>query len=68
MLPWLPLAAQTGGTGALTVTVTDQTGALIAGASVTVSNSARALSRSDWYKDVEGSVTYLEVRFDVELK
>jgi mannose-6-phosphate isomerase-like protein (cupin superfamily) len=21
-----------------------------------------------WYKDVEGSVTYLEVRFDVELK
>jgi len=21
-----------------------------------------------WYKEVEGSVTYLEVRFDVELK
>ena len=31
MVPYLPLAAQTGGTGALTVTLTDQTGALVTG-------------------------------------
>src|SRR5580658_3159111 len=39
------LLAQTASTGALTVTVSDPSGAVIAGASVTVSNAA-ALSRT----------------------
>jgi CoA-transferase family III len=42
----LPLWAQTGGTGALTVTVTDPSGAVVPGASVTVHNAA-GVSRTD---------------------
>src|SRR5215469_17475789 len=57
MLPCLPMAGQTGGTGALTVTVTDQTGALIGVASVPVSNSARALSRAE-VTGANGSYTF----------
>lgn len=49
-----------------------------AGGSVIEGGETRRVSKGDvivipagtphWYKDVEGSVTYLEVRFDVELK
>lgn len=41
-----PFFAQTGGTGALTITVTDPTGAVIVGATVKVSNAA-GLTRSE---------------------
>ncbi len=39
--------AQTGGTGALTVTASDQSGAVIVGATVRVSNSARNFTRTE---------------------
>jgi hypothetical protein len=47
VLSAVSLDAQTGGTGALTVSVTDQSGAVVAGASVTVANGARALARTE---------------------
>ncbi len=51
-----PMTAQTSGTGALTVTVTDPSGATIAGASVTVSNAA-AVTRKQ-VTDASGSYTF----------
>jgi hypothetical protein len=52
----LPLWAQTGGTGALTVTVTDPSGAVVPGASVTVHNAA-GVSRTD-VTGASGSFTF----------
>jgi hypothetical protein len=49
--------AQTGGTGALTVTVSDPTGAMVTGASVTISNAPRALSRTE-VTGANGSYTF----------
>ena len=51
-----PLRAQTAGTGALTITVTDPSGQLISGANVTLSNAA-GLSRSQ-LTDASGSYTF----------
>ncbi|MGC2331389.1 MAG: carboxypeptidase-like regulatory domain-containing protein, partial [Candidatus Acidiferrales bacterium] len=50
------LLAQTAGTGALTVTVTDPSGAVISGASVTVTN-LEGLSRSTT-TGADGSCTF----------
>jgi Carboxypeptidase regulatory-like domain len=51
------MQAQTAGTGALTATVTDPSGAAIAGASVTVSHAATGLSRTQT-TETSGSTTF----------
>ncbi|HYL37008.1 MAG TPA: carboxypeptidase-like regulatory domain-containing protein [Bryobacteraceae bacterium] len=43
----VPALAQSGGTGALTVSITDQSGAVIVGATVRVSNAATNLTRTE---------------------
>jgi outer membrane receptor protein involved in Fe transport len=53
---WMPLQAQTGETGALTLNVTDPSGAVIVGATVKVGN-ASGLTRSD-LTDTNGSHTF----------
>jgi len=51
------VSAQTAGTGALTVTVTDPSGAAIPGAAVKVSNPATGLTRSE-VTAANGSYTF----------
>src|SRR5215472_5787503 len=53
----LPALAQTGGTGALTANVTDPSGAMIAGATVTVTRSDTGLNRTQT-TDSTGTITF----------
>jgi hypothetical protein len=55
-LACLPLPAQTSGTGALTVTVTDPSGAVIAGSTVTLTNGATVTRKQT--TDANGSYTF----------
>jgi hypothetical protein len=53
----LPALAQTAGTGALTASVTDPSGAMIAGANVTVSRADTGLTRTQT-TDATGTITF----------